>query len=141
MKKIYSVIILLISGSLLMGMGSLQGPASPDKIPVTAKKYNATFIDQSDVLTECRDVSIEGATFLEGKRGEGNYTISFDNIDHVSFRRQSDSLLGIVKMLDGSISELFLAKSQKAYGRTTFGTFQIRLGDLKKLVLEISPQR
>ena len=64
-------------------MGSLQGPAPAEKIPIPVKKYNATFVDQMDVITECTHVSIEGATFLEGKRGEGNYTISFDNIDQV----------------------------------------------------------
>lgn len=141
MKRFFSGIILLIAVSLLMGMGSVQGPASPDKIPSTVKKYNATFVDQLDVVTECREVSLEGATFLEGKRGEGTYTISFDNIDQVLFRMKSDQLTGIVKLRNGSTSELIVTKSQKAYGRTQYGTFQIRLADLKKLIIGVPPQQ
>ena len=141
MKRFIPAIFLLAAIPLLVAMGSLQGPASPDKIPVTAKKFIATFVDQMDVVAECRDVSIEGNTFLEGKRGEGNYTISFDNIEHVSFRMKAEQLIGTVKLRDGSTSELVLGKSQKAYGRTQHGTFQIKLADLKKLSFGVSPQR
>ena len=80
-----------------------------------------------DVATECSEVSIEGTTFLEGKRGEGNYTISFDNIEQISFRMNADRLTGMVKLRDGGTSELTLNKTQKAYGRTKYGTFQIKL--------------
>jgi hypothetical protein len=141
MKRFIAAIFLLASVPLLVAMGSIQGPASPDKIPVTAKKFSATFVDQMDVVAECREVSIEGNTFLEGKRGEGNYTVSFDNIDNVSFRMKGDQLIGIVKLRDGSTSELVVVKSQKAYGRTQHGTFQIKLADLKKLSFSVSPQR
>jgi hypothetical protein len=37
-------------------------------------------------MTECRDVSIEGRMFVEGKKGDGSYTISFENIDYMVFR-------------------------------------------------------
>jgi len=77
---------------LLLGMGSLQGSASGREIPIPAKNYRATFVDQMDVITECTHISIEGSTFLEGKRGEGNYTISFDNIDQVLFRLNLERL-------------------------------------------------
>lgn len=142
MKKFVSTLLLLTAVPLLIGMGSLQGPASPDKIPVTVKKYTATFVDQLDVVTECRDVSIEGSTFLEGRRGEGTYTISFDNIEKISFRLNADQLIGVVTLRDGSTSDLILTKNQKAYGRTQYGTFQVKLADLKKLNIGgISAQR
>jgi hypothetical protein len=69
MKKFISAIILLTSVPLLLGMGSLQRQAPAEKMPILVKQYNATFVDQADVFTECTHVSIEGATFLEGKRG------------------------------------------------------------------------
>lgn len=99
-------------------------------------------MDQTDVITECSDASIDGATFLEGKKGEGTYTISFDNIDQISFRIHSEQLIGIVKLRDGGTSELTLNKTQKAYGRTKHGTFQINMVDLKKLAIRTAaPQR
>ncbi|MEW6335351.1 MAG: hypothetical protein AB1558_13890, partial [Thermodesulfobacteriota bacterium] len=99
MKRIILMAI-LATIPVLAGMGTMQGPASPDKIPVPAKQYHATFVDQMDVATECTELTIEGAVYLEGKRGEGNYTISFDNIEQVTFRLAAERLIGTVK-LDG----------------------------------------
>lgn len=140
MKRFLFFLLLMTVMSVLLGLGSLQGPASPDKIPVPVKKYTATILDQMDVVAQCSDVSIEGETFLEGKRGEGNYTISFDNIEQILFLFNADRLTGIVKLRDGGSSELTLNKSQKLYGRTRYGTFQIKLQDIKKLAID-APQR
>lgn len=140
MKKIISSII-LATIPFLAGMGSMQGPSSPEKIPVPVKQYHATFVDQTDVTTECTEMSIEGAIYLEGKRGEGIYTISFDNIEQVLFRMNADRLTGIVKLRAGGTTELILNKKQKAYGRTKYGTFQIKLIDLKKITIAAPPQK
>ena len=48
-------------------------------------------------------------------------------------------LNGVIKLNDGSIVELALNKDSRAYGRTKFGTFQIRLADLKKIIIGGSP--
>lgn len=134
MKRGIAVII-LAAIPFLAGMGSMQGPSASEKIPVPVKQYHATFIDQMDILTECRDASIEGAVYLEGKRGEGIYTISFDNIEQVSFRVQAERLTGTVKLRSGGSTELILNKTHKAYGRTKYGTFQIKLLDLKMMTI------
>lgn len=140
MKRFLITVVLLTVVPLLLGMGSLQGPVSPEKIPVPVKKYTATILDQMDVLAECSEVSIEGETFLEGKRGEGNHTISFDNIEQILFRLHEGRLTGLLKLRDGQSSELELNKGQKLYGRTKYGTFQIKLQDIKKLMLSAAPR-
>jgi len=139
MKKMIFM-ILLATVPFLSGMGSILGSSSPEKIPIPVKKYHATFVDQMDVTTECKEVSIEGAVYLEGKRGEGSYTISFDSIEQVLFRLTADRLTGIVKLRAGGTTELVLNKTHKAYGRTKYGTFQIKLIDLKMITLTASPQ-
>jgi hypothetical protein len=141
MKRLFFFIIILIVLPLLLGMGSPRGEGSPEKIPVPVKKYRTSFIDQTDVMTECRDVSIEGGTFIEGKRGDGIYTISFDNINYVTFRLNEGRLYGLIKLNDGNTVELILNKDQRAYGLTKFGTFQIKLLDLKKLTIGGSSQK
>ena len=141
MKKWVGYVFLLLAIPALLGMGSLQGPATPEKIPIPVKKYFAVYVDQTDVITECSEASIDGATFLEGKKGEGTYTISFDNIDQVSFRVNAEQLIGIVKLRDGGTSELNLNKTQKAYGQTKYGTFQIKLTDLKKLMIRTGAKK
>jgi len=126
---------LLVIIPLLAAMGTPGGEGSPDKIPIPEKKYTATFIDQDDVITECRDVSIEGGTFLEGKKGEGTYTIPFDTIASIVFQLKDDRLTGIVRLKGGDGIELIVNKDARAYGYTKYGPFQIRLGDLKKITV------
>jgi hypothetical protein len=128
------IIVLFALVPLLMAMGSLQSQ-SPEKIPVPGKKYVATFIDQTDVITDCREVSINGETFLEGKRGNGTSAIPFDNIREVSFLVEGEKLNGAVKLHDGNTVNLMLNKNQLAYGRTKYGTFQIKLSELKQMTL------
>ena len=53
----------------------------------------------------------------------------------------AEQLIGIVKLRDGGRSELKLNKTQKAYGRTKYGTFQLKMVDLKKLVIRTAAQR
>jgi len=140
MKRSILLAITIILFPLLLGMGSLRG-GSPDKVPIPEKKFVVTFIDQSDVLTECRDASIEGSTFIEGKRGEGKYTISFDNISSAVFMFNEDKLRSVITMRDGNTAELVLNKDHKAYGLTRYGTYQIKLSDLKKMSIGVSSQK
>jgi hypothetical protein len=124
MKRHYCFILMLVCFPFLLGMGS-QGGTPADIIPVPEKKFTATFVDQMDVLTQCSDVSIEGGTALQGKIGEGTYTVAFENIKEVVFRLHEERLHGQVRLPDGSSIELVVGKDKKAYGRTKFGTFQI----------------
>jgi hypothetical protein len=119
---------------ILTAMSALQSQ-SPEKIPVPEKKYIATFVDQIDMITDCRNISIDGETFLEGKRGNGTNTIPFEIITEVSFIREGEKLNGVVKLRDGNVVELSLNKNQRAYGHTKYGTYQIKLADLKKMIL------
>lgn len=124
--------VFLLFVPFLMGMGAF-GETPANKIPVPDKKYRAEFIDQTDIVTECTDVSIEGNTFVDGKRGEGVFSVSFDRIRSILFRMKDRELRGTIKMKDGNEIELVLSKDRKAYGRTPFGTFQIKLSSLKKI--------
>jgi hypothetical protein len=117
---------------ILLGMGVI-GDSPTNKIPVPDRKYTVTFIDQMDVVTECSEVSIEGNTFIDGKIGEGTYAIAFDRIRSVLFRMKERELRGAVQLKDGNEIELILNKDRKAYGKTEFGTFQIKLANLKKM--------
>ncbi|MBN1614059.1 MAG: hypothetical protein JW950_06295 [Deltaproteobacteria bacterium] len=139
--RFFPLVAVLAFLPFLLAMGVLSGESSPDKIPTPAKKFTATFIDQTDVITECIDVSIEGGTFIEGKRGEGTYAIPFENIQSIRLQRTEDKLKGLVTLRDGSTLDLSLSKNQKAYGRTQYGTFQIRLEDLKKMIIAEGPKK
>jgi hypothetical protein len=140
-KRIIVPLTLLLLAFLpfILGMGAIGGSASPDKIPEPVKKFSAMFIDQYDVATECRDVSIQGGTFIEGKRGAGTVAVDFDKINYVIFQQSAGVLKGIIKMKDDNTLELTLKKQLLAYGRTSYGTYQIQLGDLK-MMKDIKPK-
>ena len=56
-------------------------------------------------------------------------------------RVNAEQLIGIVKLCDGGTSELNLNKTRKTYGQTKYGTFQLKMVDLKKLVIRTAAQR
>lgn len=140
MRRLYKIIILLTFLPILMGMGSMFGGSSPGKIPLPEKKFIATFIDQMDIAAQCTEVSIEGETILEGKHGKGVYTVSFDKIKNVIFYLKNGELIGTVKLKDGNTVNLILKKDSKAYGKTKYGTFYIKLSDLKKVIIYPGPE-
>jgi hypothetical protein len=78
-----------LEGTILMTITlkthSLKRESAPGKIPMPVKIFTASFIDQMDVTSECKDVNIEGGTFIEGKKGDGKFTICFENISTLVF--------------------------------------------------------
>ncbi len=135
MKRVALLRVVLAIVPLLMAMGMYSGEGSPDKIPIPEKKFSAVFVDQMDITADCKDVSIDGKTFVEGKKGEGVYTVDFDRISQVNFRMKENQLFGTIVLKDGSSMELALNRERKAYGRTAYGTFQVKLSSLKRMVL------
>jgi len=129
----FTIAALLALTPLLLGMGIMgEGPAN--KIPVPDKRYTVTFIDQMDVVMECSEVSIEGNTFVDGKRGEGIVAIPFDRIRSILFQMKEKDLHGLIKLTDGTEVDLVLNKDRKAFGKTEYGTYQIKLSSLKKMI-------
>lgn len=135
MKRRYRYFLILILTPFLLGMGSMTGDETPDKIPVPEKKFSVTFIDQMDIITTCTEASIGGKTFIEGRKGRGVYTIPFEEIANVTFLSRGDELKALVRLKNKDTDELTLDKSGKAFGRTAHGTFQIDVSDIKKMVI------
>jgi len=134
MKKSFTFIILILM-PIMLGMGSMSESDSPEKIPVTKEKFSATFIDQMDVITECTEVSINGKTFIEGAKGKGLYTIAFKEIKDIIFVQKAEKLRGMVRLMSDERIEMVLDKDHKAYGKTKYGTFQIMLTKLNKMIV------
>ncbi len=135
MRRRFELFGILAVLPFLLAMGSLSGGASSEKIPSPERKFTAIFIDQMDMMAECTEASVEGETFLEGNKGKGVYTISFDKIRNVVFCLKGGKLSGSVELNDGGRTDLILKKDSRAYGKTKYGTFQIKLSNLKKMII------
>lgn len=139
MKK-YLPVLLLVAVPIILAMGG-SGGGPVDRIPTVSKNFGAIFVDQNDIVTECTSVSIDGNTFLEGKKGQGTYTISFEKIKSVVFRVNNGDLLGTAKLAGDGETTFVLDKNKKAYGKTRFGSFQIRIANLKKMTMTSAPHQ
>ena len=66
---------------------TLTGMSQPPqgRIPTPEIDFAATFIDDQEISTNCREVSWEGKTFLTGMRGKGTVTIPFEKVKRVLF--------------------------------------------------------
>ncbi len=135
MKGRYRYIWVMLFVPLIFGMGSTMDGDNPDKIPVTEKKFSAVFVDQMDIVTKCTEVSIEGNTFIQGRKGKGVYTIPFEEVELVNFLSKGEELRVLIRLRNKSADELILDGGQKAYGRTEHGTFRIDLSSIKKMVI------
>ncbi len=138
MKRLH-LLLAVLALPFLMGMGALTGEVTPERIPVPQKKFAAAFTDNLDIVTDCTEVSIEGMTHLEGRRGEGKLLINFERIQQISFGRSGGRLMARVGLADGTSLEIAVDKEQKAYGRTAYGAFVIKLGELKLVQFAKTP--
>lgn len=135
MTELRRVLLILALAPILLAMGGItEIPA--DKVPTTKRDYSAVYIDHMDIITECKQASIEGNTFIEGKRGEGNLAIDFERIKSIVFQMRNNELTALVKLRDGTETVIIVNKEKKAYGRTKFGAFQIRLADIKTMTIK-----
>jgi len=133
MKKGLYLIALLVGFLLLTGMGGLGGrPAN--KIPTPEKDFSATLIDKQDIVTKCKQVSREGDVFFLGKKGRGTVTIPFEKVKTAEFESKKGVVTAVIKLIDGQTIEIEMDKSQRFYGMANFGTLEIEVSDLKKVI-------
>ena len=141
MKRLLRFLPLFLAIPLMTGMGTISSTEVARTIPRPEQSFTAVLLDQMDVVTECTDISVEGDTFFDGKRGKGFYRIPFENIDRVSFFMNNAILTGRFTLLEGEeLIELVLDRDRRVFGTTRWGTYQIRLGDLKTIKI-IDPAR
>jgi ribosome maturation factor RimP len=132
-KKGLYLIAFFIGFLLITGMGGLGGTPS-GKIPTPEKDFSATLIDKQDVVTKCKQVSRDGDVFFLGKKGRGTVTIPFEKVKTAEFGNGKGVVTAVIKLIDGQTIEIEVDKSQRFYGNVNFGTFQIEVSDLKKII-------
>jgi len=133
--KFLAVPLFLLVFVVVSGM-SARDENAPQKIPEPLKNFSVIIEDQAGVKTKVSLFSINGATYLSGEMGKGSYSIPFENIKEVEFRYTDDKLEAIAYLVKGDPVNLRPNKSLNCYGRTEFGSYLIKLGDIRKLVIE-----
>ena len=89
--------VMLIIGFCVVGMGGV-GEEKLTKIPEPDDNFMATVIDQRDVSSRVALFSLEGQTFLSGKRGDAMVSIPFENIKEIDFYARGRDIFAMVTM-------------------------------------------
>ncbi|MEE9517261.1 MAG: hypothetical protein V3V52_09155 [Candidatus Adiutricales bacterium] len=106
-----------------------------ENFPIPAKNFTAVIVDQSGVKTEVSLFSINGFTFLYGTRGKGTYSIPFEKLQSITFRRTNEKLEATARLTTGKVITIMSEPGQDCYGRTEFGTYSIKLGDVQQILI------
>ncbi len=116
------------------GMSEIMSTSS-ENFPIPAKNFAAVIVDQSGFKTEVSLLSINGFTFLYGTRGKGTYSIPFEKLQSITFRRTNEKLEATARLATGKVITVMSEPGQDCYGRTEFGTYSIKLGDVQQILI------
>lgn len=121
---------------LLMGMGDLKEHKSPGEIPVPDLNFQAVVTDSGGIVARLTHVSLDGRTYIVGKKGNATVTMDFDKINEMVFVSHGDKLSATVKLKGGLEEKIDLESSAVLTGRTQYGTYQIESKDIRVLKIK-----
>jgi len=138
MRKILNdrIALLLVLIPFLMGMGGLKERKPPAEIPIPNISFMAAVTDGSGAVTELTQVSIDGRTFIVGRRGKATITIDFDNIEEVTFDSSGQKLMASIIIRGGVKEQIYTDPASRCFGKTGYGTYQIDAKDIRVLKLK-----
>lgn len=134
MRNLLTVALALLTAVLLMGMGNVGG--TPEgTVPKTEENIRAQLVDRSGVSNELTRFSMDGNVFLNGRRGEGQMSVFFRDLNEVSFGLVSGKDAPADLLLkSGKHVQLKVNKSAIFYGDTGSGAYHISAGDVSRIV-------
>lgn len=134
MRKLSIIVLALLTAAVLTGMGDLGGvPAGT--IPKTDENIKARIIDRSGVSTEVSGFSMDGQTFLDGRRGDGRMSIFFRELQAIDFGKVSGEEVPVDLLLkSGSRLQLNVRMRTLFYGDMGYGAYRIPARDVGRIV-------
>jgi len=134
MRPLKSLLLLLLAAIFLTGMGNLGG-TPVGTVPTVEEEIKAKVTDQGDVVTTLEHFSLDGATVIEGTRGNATVSIQLRDIDTLTLHpvEEKDNVGATIKLKDGQEVPLQLRKRLIFNGSTGYGAFVIRAVDVKSI--------
>ncbi len=126
--------VMVMIGFCTVGMGGV-GEEKLTKIPEPDDNFSATLIDQRDVSSRVTLFSLEGQTFLSGKRGGAMVSIPFENIKEINFYARGRDIFAMVTMKKEPQVELEMEKDRVFYGQLSYGLLSIKVEYVKKITI------
>jgi hypothetical protein len=131
LRRFLAAVLLLATWVALCGMGLL--PEGPATVPKTKDNFAATVYDASGVSTRLTHFSIDKETYLPAKRGQGNLSMLFDDLEEITFQDSTAS----VKLKGGQPPAVVgIDRRLTAYGLSDYGPYRITLKDVRRIVID-----
>jgi hypothetical protein len=132
MKRSGGVGLSIILYLFLVGMGGFGNPGSVN-VPKTKTNYAATIVDLSDLATRVEEFSFDGQTYLSGKMGDADVSITFARIKAITFVLHEDTLTAEVELKDGKTVHVVMKKNTACYGQFAYGGYKIAVVNIKSV--------
>ncbi len=130
MKRGFILLLLMVIAVPCMGMDGLGGHPE-GTVPETDVRIHASLKDRDGLTTSLNQFSMNGKTFLDTLRGQGQLTIPFQQIDTVTFTEIRDEELKVdVQLKSGTVMTLAIVADAEFFGSTGYGAFQIKAKDV-----------
>lgn len=135
MRRLLMIVLALLVAVILTGMGELGGvPAG--NVPETDENIKVQVVDRSGVSTDLSSFSMDGQTFLDGRRGDGQMNVFFRDLREISFGKVSGDEVSVELLLkSGSRLQLNVRKRTLFYGDTGYGAYRIPARDVSRIVI------
>lgn len=132
MSPFKSFLLLLIAAIFLTGMGNIS-TAPVGTVPKAEEEIKARVTDQSGIVTNLEQFSLDGQTVIEGTLGHASLAIKLHDIETLTMgpAEEKDSMTASIKLKDGQEVQLQLRKRLIFNGSTGYGAFVIRADDVK----------
>ena len=127
-------IVIVCLAFLSAGMGGL-GEQDPTKIPEPLHDFSATVVDQRDIASDITLMSLDGQTFLIGKRGGATVSIPFENIEAIEFSMSGKDVYAAVTMKGQPRVALKMERDRVVYGQLSYGNFAIKVEYIRKIII------
>lgn len=134
MRSMQSLLWLLLAALFLTGMGNIGG-APVGTVPKVEEEIKAKVTDQGGIITTLEHFSLDGATVIEGSRGNATVSIQLRDIDILTLHpgEEKDNIGATIRLKDGQEVPLQLRKRVIFNGSTGYGAFVIRAVDVKSI--------
>ncbi|MBW1742789.1 MAG: hypothetical protein JRJ47_05085 [Deltaproteobacteria bacterium] len=130
MRRVGCVVLSLVFYLFLVGMGGVGNPGSV-QVPKTEANYSATIVDLSDLATRVEKFSFDGQTYLSGKMGDADVSITLDRVKSITFVLHEDTLTAEVELKDGKTARVVMDKKTACYGQFAYGGYKIAVVNIK----------
>ena len=130
MRRVGCVVLSLVFYLFLVGMGGVGNPGSV-QVPKTEANYSVTIVDLSDLATRVEKFSFDGQTYLSGKMGDADVSITLDRVKTITFVLHEDTLTAEVELKDGKTARVVMDKKTACYGQFAYGGYKIAVVNIK----------